>query len=130
LVGVEIIRLQKILKLVSFRLETQADMTLLIRVSCNHGERNCIECRNSENRTGKHRVSVAKYTVLPYFVFISQFLRDLKILIHTFLLVNHPVYALYTFLFTESIRLKLRVGYLIASIWLKRAFLRSCCSPV
>jgi hypothetical protein len=73
MVDVEIIELQKVLKLVSLRLETQADTTL----------HDAIESYTLFRRTnGKHRlkgpgVQVGTGSVLPIFVFIGKLLRDL-----------------------------------------------------
>jgi hypothetical protein len=58
-VGVEIIMLQKMLKLVSLWLETQANNTRLhVRECCRqHGRRNCSTFRNGANRGHRHIIA-------------------------------------------------------------------------
>jgi hypothetical protein len=89
LVDVQIIGLQKMLKLVSTPLETHAHTSLkFANVAARKGGQQAESQTegNVANRAGEHRVSVSWYTVLPSFVFISNIL-----LIRAFLRVNHPV---------------------------------------
>jgi hypothetical protein len=76
--------------------ETQADTTLHV-CGCRsqHGKRDCSNCRNDGNRTGRHWVRVAKHTVLPSFVFIRKFLRDLQLLIRDlFRVIRNVLFSL------------------------------------
>jgi hypothetical protein len=58
---------------VSLRLKMQAVTTLHVREYCSqHGRRHFSNCRHGTNRAGRHRVSVAKHTVLPSFMSISS----------------------------------------------------------
>jgi hypothetical protein len=86
LVDVKITGLRRKLKLVSLRLETQADMTLHVGESCSHrGRRDDVESKNEgkgANRVGRDRISVAKYTLLSSFVCIGKSLR-----------MTHPVHS-------------------------------------
>jgi hypothetical protein len=71
LVGVEITGLQKMPKLVSLRLETQAGTTLHICMRYTGAQHVGSHSEgNGTNRTGTYRVSAAKYTVLPCFVYV------------------------------------------------------------
>jgi hypothetical protein len=64
-----------------------------IRECCSlHGKKNCITCRNGENRAVRYLVSVAKYTVLSTFVFIGKLLKYFYLFIRDILRMNHPVY--------------------------------------
>jgi hypothetical protein len=57
-----IIGLQMMLKLVSLRLETQADMTLHVRQSCsNHGRGDHRLKENGTNRAGRHQISIVNF---------------------------------------------------------------------
>jgi hypothetical protein len=57
----EIIQLQKMVKSVSLRLETQADMTLHVyKCSSQHDRKDCSKYRNGTNRAGRHWVRVAQ----------------------------------------------------------------------
>lgn len=65
LVEVEIAVLQKTLRIISFRLKTEAETTLEVRESC---------CQHDNaNRSRMHLVSVARYRVLPISFFICKF---------------------------------------------------------
>lgn len=75
---VDITGLQEMLKLVSLRAETQADMTVHVRGQ--HGRRDHVAPqteRNGANRAGRHRATVAKYTLSPNFRFSVKLLRGL-----------------------------------------------------
>lgn len=73
-VGVGIIELQKVLELVSFLLETQADTMLHFRECCSQLDTmDCCNCRNQEDWA-------AKYSMLPNFCVIGKFLRDFLII--------------------------------------------------
>jgi hypothetical protein len=70
--------LEKALKLVSLRLETEADTTLHVRThySTTHNVESQTE-GNGADRAGRHQVIFAKYAVLTSFIYISKLLHDL-----------------------------------------------------
>jgi hypothetical protein len=66
------------MKLVSLRLETKADKMCHVCIYYSTVQQiELLTKGNSADRAGRHRFSVAKYTVLPSFVSICKLLRDL-----------------------------------------------------
>jgi hypothetical protein len=73
--------LQMMLKLVSLRVEKQADMTIHVRECCSQrGGRDYVESQtegNGANRKGRHEENIKTYTTLSSFILIGTLLRDL-----------------------------------------------------
>jgi hypothetical protein len=74
LVGVEVIRLLKMLNMTSLHLETKSDVALLVSECYQYGRRNCSNCRHDENWAGRNQVSIAKYIVLSCIISIGKLL--------------------------------------------------------
>jgi hypothetical protein len=70
------------LKLISLNLETQADTKFHVCVQYSTAQHVQSQAEgNGANRAGRHRVSVAKYTVLPSFISIATLVCDIQLLI-------------------------------------------------
>jgi hypothetical protein len=70
--------LEKMLKLFSLHLETQAETVFQV-YECwsGHGRRDCSSYRNGADWASRHQVSIENYTVLSTLIFIGKLLLNL-----------------------------------------------------